>query len=130
MATAGYLRYVQTAEVYEKTTVTSSAGQRTYVFELAETIPVIAISPEDQFSAGAKVRTAPYQEFIPVIQIIVPGQYANIVKNTSRISNIKDRDSNILEEGPFEIITVQPKFGWNGKKHHIVASLRAVVEQS
>lgn len=130
MATAGYLRYVQTAEVYEKTTVTSSAGQRTYVFELAETIPVITISPEDQFSAGAKVRTAPYQEFIPVIQIIVPGQYANIVKNTSRISNIKDRYSNILEEGPFEIITVQPKFGWNGKKHHIVASLRAVVEQS
>lgn len=130
MTVKGYVRYNQTADVYTKSVQVNDAGQKYYSFTFDSTIPVIAISPEDQFSAGAKVRTAPYQDFIPVLQLIVPGEYANVVITTSRISSIKDREGNVLETGPFEIITIQPKFGWNGKKHHLVASLRTVVEQS
>lgn len=130
MTTVGYLRYPHTAEIHAKTTVVSPAGQKTYTFSLDKTVPAIVNSPEDQYSAGAKIRTAPYQEFIPVLQMIVPGEYAANVITSSRIFNIKDRYGNILEAGPFEIITIQAKYGWNGKKHHLLVSLRTVVELS
>lgn len=130
MAAIGYLRYPQTVDIYAKTTVLSDAGQKTYTFSLDKTIPAIVNSPEDQYSAGAKVRVAPYQDFIPVIQMIVPGSYAGVVVNSSRVYNIKDRYNNVLETGPFEIIAIQAKYGWNGKKHHLLVSLRSVVEQS
>lgn len=130
MTTVGYLRYPHTAEVHAKTTVVSPAGQKTYTFSLDKTVPAIVNSPEDQYSAGAKIRTAPYQDFIPVLQMIVPGECAANVITSSRIFNIKDRYGNILEAGPFEIITIQAKYGWNGKKHHLLVSLRTVVELS
>lgn len=130
MASVGYLRYPHTVEIHEKITTTNDAGQKFSTFHLDKVIPAIVNSPEDQYSAGAKVRLAPYQEFIPVLQMIVPGEQASTVITSSRVLNIKDRYGNILETGPFEIITIQAKFGWNGKKHHLLASLRAVVEQS
>jgi hypothetical protein len=130
MATVGYLRYPHTVEIHQKITTISDAGQKMYTFQLDKVIPAIINSPEDQYSAGAKVRTAPYQEFIPVLQMIVPGQEASTVINTSRVFNMKDRYGNILEIGPFEIITVQAKYGWNGKKNHLMVSMRTVVEQS
>jgi len=130
MTTAGYLRYPHTVEVHEKTTAENAAGQKYYSFTLKKKIPAIVNSPEDQYSAGAKIRVAPYQEFIPVLQMIVPGEYANTVVNSSRILNIKDRYGNTLESGPYEIITIQAKYGWNGKKHHLLVSLRSVVEQA
>lgn len=130
MATVGYLRYPHTVDIYEKVTTTNDAGQKIFSFQLDRKIQAIVNSPEDQYSAGTRVRTAPYQDFFPVLQMIVPGMYANTVVLSSRVLNIKDRYGNVLEAGPFEIITIQPKFGWNGKKHHLVASLRAVVEQS
>ena len=130
MAAVGFLRYPHTVEVHEKTTSVNPAGQKYYTFSLDQQIPAIVNSPEDQFSAGAKVRTAPYQDFIPVIQMIVPGTYASTVITSSRVLNIKDRYGNVLETGPYEIITIQAKYGWNGKKHHLVVSLRSVVEQA
>lgn len=130
MTTVGYLRYPHTAEIHAKTTVVSPAGQKTYTFSLDKTVPAIVNSPEDQYSAGAKIRVAPYQEFIPVLQMIVPGEYAANVITSSRVFNIKDRYGNTLEAGPFEIITIQAKYGWNGKKHHLLVSLRTVVEQA
>jgi hypothetical protein len=130
MASVGYLRYPHTVEIHEKTTSLNPAGQKYYTFTLDKKIPAIVNSPEDQYSAGTKVRTAPYQEFIPLLQMIVPGEYANTVVSSSRVLNIKDRYGNILETGPYEIITVQAKYGWNGKKHHLLVSLRSVVEQA
>jgi hypothetical protein len=130
MTAVGYLRYPHTAEIHEKVTTTNPAGQKIYTFELKKKLPAIVNSPEDQYSAGAKVRTAPYQEFFPVLQMIVPGEHASTVISSSRVLNIKDRYGNILETGPFEIITIQAKYGWNGKKHHLLVSMRSVVEQS
>lgn len=129
MTTVGYLRYPHTVEIHSKKTVTNDAGQNYYSFSLDKKIPAIVNSPEDQYSAGAKVRVAPYQDFIPVLQMVVPGMYASTVVNSSRVLNIKDRYGNVLENGPFEIISIQAKYGWNGKKHHLLVSLRSVVEQ-
>lgn len=130
MASTGYLRYPHTVEIHEKITTTNDAGQKFSTFQFNKTIPAIVNSPDDQFSAGAKIRLAPYQEFIPVLQMIVSGEQALTVITSSRVFNIKDRYGDILEAGPFEIITVKAKFGWNGRKHHLLVSLRAVVEQS
>jgi hypothetical protein len=130
MAAVGYLRYPHTVEMHEKVITTNEAGQWFSTYHLDKVIQAIVNSPEDQYSAGAKVRLAPYQEFIPVIQMVVPGIEANTVITSSRVLNIRDRYGNILETGPFEIITIQAKYGWNGKKHHLLASLRAVVEQA
>jgi hypothetical protein len=130
MTSVGYLRYPHTVEIHAKTTQANPAGQKYYSFALDKKIPAIVNSPEDQYSAGAKVRTAPYQDFIPVLQMIVPGSYASTVITSSRVFNIKDRYGNVLETGPFEIITIQAKYGWNGKKHHLLVSMRSVVEQA
>lgn len=128
MTTVGYIRYPHTIEVHSKKTLTSAAGQKTAVFTFDSKIPAIANSPEDQFTAGERVRTVPYQDFIQVLELIVPGSYDKKILYTSRILNIRDRYGNILEAGPFQIISIQPKFGWNGKKHHLHLDVRYVVE--
>lgn len=124
-----FLRFIHTAEIYNKTTVISAAGQKTYTFELLDTIPVYLQSPSAQTTGGDK-RLVPYQEFISIHEIIVPGIYNSAIDYQRRVQNIKDRYGNTLEVGPFEIVAFQPKFGWNGKKHHISAVIRKVVETS
>lgn len=130
MAAVGFLRYPHTVDVYIKTVSVNPAGQKFSTFVFSKTVPAIINSPARQFSAGPLVRTAPYQDFIPVVEMIVPGIYANTVINSSRVYNIKDRYGNILETGPYEIINIQAKYGWNSKKHHLMTELRTVVEQS
>jgi hypothetical protein len=130
MVTKSFLRYVHTAEVYKKTITTNEAGQNYSSYTLLDKVPVVPQSRTSQFTAGSIVRTVPYQEYIPPLEIIFPGMYGNIVVLTCRIGNIKDRYGNIVEAGPFEIVSMQPKFGFNGKKSHIVAQLRSIVEQS
>jgi hypothetical protein len=130
MSTVGFLRYPHTVDIHVKTVSVNPAGQKFSTFVYSKTIPAIINSPESQYSAGAIVRTAPYQDFIPVIQMIVAGSYADTVINSSRVLNIRDRYGNVLETGPYEIITIQAKYGWNSKKHHLVTGLRTVVEQA
>lgn len=128
MAVKGYLRYVQTGEVYAKTVTTNAAGQKVASFALAQTVPMHFQSPSTQTTGGDR-RLAPYVENIAVYEAIVAGEYDSIINYENRVQNIKDRFGNVVEEGPFEIVAIQPKFGWGGKKHHICAILRRVVEQ-
>lgn len=130
MITKSYYRFVHTVDVYKKIITTNDAGQRFSTYEFDTKVPVIPQSRKTQFSAGAVIRTVPYQEYIPPLEIIFPGMYADKLILTSRISNITDRYGNVLEAGPYEVIALHPKFGFNGKKAHIVAELRTVVEQS
>lgn len=124
-----YLHFLQTADIYTKVTTISAAGQKTYTFELLTTVPINLQSPSAQTTGGDK-RLVPYQEFIAIHEMIVPGMYADNIDYQNRVQNIKDRYGNILETGPFEIVSIQPKFGFNGKKHHIMAVIRKVVETS
>jgi hypothetical protein len=86
-------------------------------------------SPSAQTTGGDK-RLVPYQEFIAIHEMIVPAMYQSSIDYQYRVQNIKDRYGNTMEVGPFEIVSIQPKFGWNGKKHHITAVIRKVVETS
>lgn len=130
MSGTSYLRFVQTADVYEKTVVVSPAGQKTYTYSFAASIPVNIQSPTDTTSSGGDRRLSPYQDFIATHEIIVPGTSSSYIDYQNRIFNIKDRYGNVLEAGPFEIVQINPKFGFNGKKHHVLATIRKVVESS
>jgi hypothetical protein len=129
MSYKSYLRFIHTAEVYNKITTISPAGQKTFSFELLSTIPMYLQSPSAQTTGGDK-RLVPYQEFIAIHEMIVPAMYQSSIDYQYRVQNIKDRYGNTMEVGPFEIVSIQPKFGWNGKKHHITAVIRKVVETS
>jgi hypothetical protein len=65
-----------------------------------------------------------------VHQIIVPSDYTRYIDYTNRIQVIKDKYGEILEVGPFEIISIQPKFGFNGRKAHLLAVIRKIMEPS
>lgn len=129
MTVRGYIRYIHTADIHVQKDSVSDSGQIVHAYKIHTKIPVIVNAPEDQYSAGSRMKTSPYQDWFPVMQLIVPGEYSSIVDYSSRVFNIKDRYDNIIEAGPFELISIQAKYGWNGKKHHLVVGLRQVIEQ-
>lgn len=128
MSHNSYLRFIQTGDVYEKTITVSPAGQKVYSFNMVTTIPLHFQSPSTQTTGGDR-RLNPYVENIAVYEIIVPESYSQYVTYDNRIYNIKDRYGNVIEAGPYEILALQPKFGWSGRRHHVCAIVRRVVEQ-
>jgi len=127
MAFGTYLRFNQTAEIYRKITTVSPAGQKTFEYRLLKKIPVQIQSHNSQTSNTGK-RIVPYQDYIAVHQILIPGENSDVIDYVNRMQNIRDRYGDVLEDGPFEIISIQPKFGFNGRKQHILAVIRKVVE--
>lgn len=127
MAFGTYLRFNQTADIYKKITTVNPAGQKTFEYSLIKTIPVYIQSHGSETSNTGK-RIAPYQDYIATHQIIVPGENSDVIDYTNRVQSVKDRYGNVLETGPFEIIAIQPKFGFNGKKQHILIVIRKIME--
>jgi len=128
MAYSSYLRFVQTCDIYQKSVVTNNAGQKVATFTKVDTVPLHFQSPSTQTTGGDR-RLAPYVENIAVYEAIVPESNSQYITYDNRIQNIKDRYGNVIEEGPYEIVALQPKFGWGGKRHHVCAILRRVVEK-
>ena len=54
--------------------------------------------------------------------------YEQYISYDNRITNITDAKGNQVDTDTYEIVGIQPKFAFSGKKHHIVLSLRRVVE--
>jgi hypothetical protein len=129
MAFGTYLRFNQTADIYQKVTTVSPAGQKTFQYNLIKTAPIYIQSSSSDTSNGGK-RIAPYQDYISIHQLFIPGEYSEYIDYTNRVQNIKDKYGDVLESGPFEIISIQPKFGFNGRKSHVLAVIRNVVEPS
>lgn len=129
MAFGTYLRFNQTADIYQKITTVSPAGQKTFEYVLLKTIPIYIQSHGSETSNGGK-RIAPYQDYIATHQVLVPGDYSTYIDYTNRIQTVKDKYGDVLEVGPFEIVAIQPKFGFNGRKSHLLAVIRKIVEPS
>lgn len=123
-----YLRWVHTADIYTRTTTENDAGQLAVAFTLEETVPAYIQIPTTQ-STGGSIRLNPYQENIQVFEMFVPAQYQSYIIYNNLVKDIKDRYGNVLEAGPFQIIAIHPKFGWNGKKHHVSCVLKKEVEK-
>lgn len=123
MSYGTYLRFHQKSDVYSKSVSVNSAGQKLGSWSLSKSSIPCTFQP----SASEK-RTNPYVTNVDEYDILVPHTYASYFSYGFRVKDIKDRYGNVIVEGPFEIIEIVRRTGWNGKLSHILIRIRLVVE--
>jgi len=123
-----YFRFAHKCDVYSKTTSTNDAGQEYATFTLTATIGFHFQAPTTQSTSSSDRRLAPYVDNFSKYEGIIPSLYDQYISYDNRITNIKDSKGNQVDSDTYEIVGIQPKFNYSGKKHHIVVSLRRVVE--
>lgn len=127
MSNGSYLRFTHKCNIYEKTVTTNAAGQK-----IAGFTNVGQIQFQFQSAVGSlrgdERRLTPYQDYIPRHEGIVPLQDSGKIAYGNRVQSIVDRDGTSVDDSTYEIIGLQPKFTFSGKKHHVVMILRRVVE--
>ena len=124
MSAKTYLRFVHTADVYQKITSVSPAGQKTITFTKIATVPV-------SYQSGiSERRVEPYIDNIEEYKFYISYQDAGCISYNNRISNVKDRYGNVIEVGPLEIISIRKQMGFGGRLHHLVVGARRVVENA
>ena len=124
MAAKTYLRFVHTVDVYQKISDTNAAGQKTITFTKTATIPA-------SYQSGvSERRIEPYIENIEEYKFYISYQDSNYISYNNRILNVKDRQGNVLESGPLEIISIRKQMGFGGRLHHIIVGARRVVENA
>ena len=119
-----YLNFPNTVEVHTKTITTSAAGQRMAAFTLSSTVNVIVQSgSESRVTSGYLTEADSYT-------IIFSHEDKALVTYDNRLKNIKDRDGNVIEAGPLEILSVEKKLGVSGKINLLLAQVTKVKEGS
>ena len=128
MASKTYFHFTHKGDIYQKTTSTNAAGQKYAAYTKIDTISFQFQAPSSTSSSGDERRLTPYQDNVPKFEAIVPKKSDSNIAYGNRFENIKDRNNNIVDNSVYEIVGIQPKFGFNGKKHHTIVTLRRVVE--
>ena len=128
MASKTYFHFTHKGDIYRKTTSTNAAGQKYAAYTKVDTISFQFQAPSTSTSSGDERRLTPYQDNVPKFEAIVPKKSDANIAYGNRFENIKDRDNVVVDNSIYEIVGIQPKFGFNGKKHHTVVTLRRVVE--
>lgn len=124
MSAKTFLRFVHKIDVYQKTTSTNAAGQKTISFSKAATIPAV-------FQAQrTERRIEPYIDNIDEYEFYISYQDAQYITYNNRIQNVVDRFGNVLETGPLEIVSIRKYMGYKGRLHHFLISTRRVVENA
>jgi len=127
MAYGTYFRFTHNGIVYTKTITTNAAGQKYPTFTNAGVIYFQFQTPTLSSTGGEK-RVAPYNENIAYYEAIVPNKYDSYITFSNRIGSVKDRYGNAISSDIYEIIGIQPKFSYSGKKHHNLIMLKRVIE--
>jgi len=127
MAYGTYFRFTHNGIVYTKTITTNAAGQKYPTFTNAGVIYFQFQTPTLSSTGGEK-RVAPYNENIAYYEAIVPNKYDSYITFSNRIGSVKDRYNNAISSDVYEIIGIQPKFSFSGKKHHNLVMLKRVIE--
>lgn len=127
MAYGTYFRFTHNGIVYTKTITTNAAGQKYPTFTNAGVIYFQFQTPTLSSTGGEK-RVAPYNENIAYYEVIVPNKYDSYITFSNRIGSVKDRYNNAISSDVYEIIGIQPKFSFSGKKHHNLVMLKRVIE--
>lgn len=128
MASKTYFHFTHKGDIYRKTTSTNAAGQKYAAYTKVDTISFQFQAPSTSTSSGDERRLTPYQDNVPKFEAIVPKKSDANIAYGNRFENIKDRDNVVVDSSIYEIVGIQPKFGFNGKKHHTIVTLRRVVE--
>jgi hypothetical protein len=122
MSQGTYLRFPHTISVYTRTNTVNAAGQKIQSYTLSSNIKAYFQS------VSSERRIAPYVDNFDQFQFYISHLNSNLADYGNRIQNVKDRYSNVIEAGPFEIINIEKKIGFNGKVTHILLTTRKVVE--
>jgi hypothetical protein len=117
-----YLRFPHKIGIYTRSITTNGAGQRVTTFTFDSDIKAMFQS------VSSERRIAPYNANIDEFQFYISHTNASLADYGNRIQNVRDRYSNVIEAGPFEIINIEKKMGFNGKVNHILMTARKVVE--
>lgn len=127
MAYGTYFRFTHNGIVYTKTITTNAAGQKYPTFTSAGVIHFQFQTPTLSSTGGEK-RITPYNENIAYYEVIVPDKYSTYLTYSNRIGSVKDRYGDTISSDIYEIIGIQPKFAFSGKKHHNLVMLKRVIE--
>lgn len=128
MASQTYFKFTHKGDIYRKTTSTNAAGQKYASYTKVDTIAFQFQSPSTSSSTGDERRLTPYQDNVPKFEAIIPKKSDANVAYGNRFQNIKDRFGNVVDNYVYEVVGIQPKFGFTGAKHHTIVTLRRVVE--
>lgn len=128
MSNKTFFRFSHKCDVYAKTTTTNAAGQEYAAFSKTATIVFQFQAPTTQSASSSDRRLSPYVDNLSKYEGIVPSMYQEYISFDNRITNITDSKGNQIETDTYEIVGIQPKFTPSGRKHHIIISLRRVVE--
>jgi hypothetical protein len=128
MSNGSYLRFTHKCNIYEKTVTTNAAGQKIAGFTNVGQIQFQFQSASSSGSTGDERRLTPYQDNVPKHEGIVPLQHCGKITYGNRVQSIVDRNGTSVDDSTYEIVGLQPKFTFSGKKHHVVMTLRRVVE--
>jgi hypothetical protein len=123
MAYGTFLRYHQYLDVYSRSVTTNSAGQKIGSWSLSESNVPCAFQP-----VSSERRVAPYIDNVEEYELLIPHTYASYFQYGYRVQDIKDRYNTTLIAGPFEVVDIARRTGWNGKLSHILVRIRLVVE--
>jgi hypothetical protein len=128
MSYGTYFKFNHKCNVFTKTTTTNAAGQEYAAFSLAATIAFQFQAPTTQSTSSSDRRLSPYVDNFSKYEGIVPAMFDQYIRYDNRLGGITDFKGNSVDSDVYEIVGIQPKFSPSGKKHHIVISLRRVVE--
>jgi len=125
MAYKTYMRYHQNADVYSRSVTTNNAGQKIASWALSKADVPCAFQP-----VSSERRNTPYIDNVEEYELLVPHSYASYFEYGYRVEDIKDRYGNTLRPGPFEVVEISRRTGFNGKLSHILVRIRQAVELS
>lgn len=119
-----YFRYIHKCTVKSRIKTTNAAGQRVASWSSIRYLD----APCWYSTRSGAVRAAPVVEYQETISLIVPAEIE--VSEYDRIYDIKDRDGNILDAGPFEVVSTLTKTNFYGRKHHTCLIIRHVMDNA
>lgn len=123
MAYQTYLRFRHKADIYSRTVTENNSGQKIASWSLGASDIPCSWQP-----VASERRVTPYLENVEEYEIVVPHSYESYFGYGYRVQNIKDRYGNVLAAGPFEVVEILRRAGYNGKLSHILVRIRLAVE--
>jgi hypothetical protein len=123
MAYKTFLKYHHKCDIYSRTITTNAAGQKVGSFSVSN-----SSTPCFFQTVASERRVAPYVDNVDEFELIIPHPYVTYLSYGGRVQNIVDRYSNVIESGPFEIIEISKRTGFNGKVNHALVRIRLIVE--
>lgn len=123
MAYRTYLKFHHKCDIYSRTITTNAAGQKVGSFTVSN-----SATPCFFQTVASERRVAPYIDNVDEFELIIPHPYSSYLSYGGRIQNVVDRYGNVIEAGPFEIIEISKRTGFNGKVSHVLVRIRLIVE--